>query len=142
MPDELGHVDGTYHQNETGENRVVQDGGSDELEAAQQAFEPLTVHHPGVDRVDIIKLVDQGDAAGQGEKVSELVLPPVVARMREPARKRAPSIRSPLCYFIQDFPLSPLSRKPVRRAPVAAMLPFEANTAYTPVLLPSYGNKQ
>ena len=96
LPDKLGHVDGTYHQNETGENRVVQDGGSDELEAAPQASEPLPVHTVGVDRVDIIKLVDQGDAAGQGEKVSELELPQVVARMRKSARKRAPSTRSPL----------------------------------------------
>ena len=96
LPDKLGHVDGTDHQNETGENRVVQDGGSDELEAAPQAFEPLSVHTDGVDRIDIIKLVDQGDAAGQGEKVSELELPQVVARMRKSARKRAPSTRSPL----------------------------------------------
>ena len=94
MPNELGHVDGTDHQNETGEKRVVHDGGSDELEAAKQAFEPLSVHTDGGDRIDILKLVDQGDAAGQGEKVSELVLPPVVARKREPARKRALSSMS------------------------------------------------
>ena len=96
LPNELGHVDGTDHQNETGEKRVVKDGGSDELEAAQQASEPLAVQHLGVDRVENIKLVDQGDAAGQGENVSELELAQVVARTREPARKRAPSCRSPL----------------------------------------------
>ena len=96
LPNELGHVDGTDHQNETGEKRVVKDGGSDELEAAQQASEPLAVQHLGVDRVENIKLVDQGDAAGQGENVSELELPQLVARTREPARKHAPSSRSPV----------------------------------------------
>jgi len=86
LPDEFGHVDGTDHQDKTGENRVVHDGGGDELEAAKQTPEPLSVQHPGVDRVDQIKLLDQSDAAGQGEKVSELELPQVVARTREPAR--------------------------------------------------------
>jgi hypothetical protein len=61
------------------------------LEAAPQAFEPLSVHTVGGDLVDIIKLVDQGDAAGKGEKVSELELPQVVTRTCESARKRAPS---------------------------------------------------
>ena len=86
LPDKLGHVDGTYHQNETGEDRVVYDGGSDELEAAQQACEPLSVQKLGIDRIEQIQLVDQSDAAGQSKEVSQLELPQVGARMREPAR--------------------------------------------------------